>query len=74
MDLLVNGAQYTWSNNQALPVMSLLDRFLINEEWEDKYDRVSQTILPKVASNHTPVFLDGDGVQWGPTLFRFKMK
>ena len=43
-------------NNQS---NSKLDRFLVLEDWEGRFTRVVQCVLPKPVSNHSPILLDG---------------
>ncbi|XP_059446549.1 uncharacterized protein LOC132178109 [Corylus avellana] len=45
----------TWSNRRA---RSRLDRFLISEEWEERYLDVCQKRFPRVLSDHFPVILE----------------
>ena len=49
--------------------MSRLDRFLVLEDWESHFNRVVQSILPRLVSDHFPVLLDGRGVRRGLTPF-----
>jgi hypothetical protein len=30
----MSGGQFTWSNNQAVPTLEKLDRFIVSREWE----------------------------------------
>ena len=52
--------------------MSRLDRFLVSQDWEGHFNGVVQNTLPRLMSNHFPIFLDGGGVRSGPISFRFE--
>ena len=53
--------------------MARLDRYLVSEEWDNYFRGVSQSILPKPASDHSPILLDGvAGLIRGPMPFRFE--
>ena len=52
--------------------MSKLDRFLVSEDWEGHFKGVVQCTLPRPASDHFPILLDGEGVSKGPVPFRFE--
>ena len=69
VDLPLEGDCFTWSNGTAL---SRLDRFLISSDWEGEHMDIRQYCLPRVVSDHKPVFLVGGGMNRGPTPFRFE--
>ena len=53
--------------------MARLDRFLVSKEWDNYFGSVIQSILPKPASDHSPILLDGGGrLNRGPMPFRFE--
>lgn len=49
-----------------------LDRFIISKELENHFSGLIQSVLPKLSSNHFPIFLDGCGMRRGKMLFRFE--
>ncbi|GFZ14522.1 zinc finger nuclease 3 [Actinidia rufa] len=69
IDLPLEGNDFTWNNGTT---SSRLDRFLVCSEWEGSHLDVRQYSLPKVVSDHKPVFLVGGGIHRGPTPFRFE--
>eukprot|EP00268_Persea_americana_P035972 TRINITY_DN35440_c1_g1_i1.p1 TRINITY_DN35440_c1_g1~~TRINITY_DN35440_c1_g1_i1.p1 ORF type:complete len:101 (-),score=4.73 TRINITY_DN35440_c1_g1_i1:471-773(-) len=73
VDIHLAGALYTWLNHQSPPIMSKLDRFLVNNDWIDLYLGVNQCALPKPASDHFPIILHSKCERWGPTPFRFEL-
>lgn len=59
----MRGGGFTWSNRQAVPILSNLDRILVTTYWEDKFPLTTLTSLTRVGSDHTPLLLDmGDNV------------
>ncbi|KAL4201652.1 hypothetical protein AMTRI_Chr02g217240 [Amborella trichopoda] len=48
-DISSTGAKCTWSNNYlSNPIMTRLDRFLVNRTWAELYPRVLARHLPKI--------------------------
>jgi hypothetical protein len=54
------GTRFTWTNKQANPIGSILDRVFISKEWEQKFPKVKVSILTRVGSNYCPLLLDDD--------------
>ena len=52
--------------------MSKLDWFLVSEDWETHFSRVTQCTLPRPVSEHFPILLDGSGVSRRPIPFCFE--
>ena len=52
------GSRYTWTNKQVDPIQSVLDRVLVNNNWEDKYPLVRVTSITRIGSNHNPLIVD----------------
>jgi endonuclease/exonuclease/phosphatase family metal-dependent hydrolase len=52
------GARFTWSNKQANPVRSVLDRVLVSASWEGRFPLVSLCAETRIGSDHTPLILD----------------
>lgn len=44
----------------------------LSKEWEDYFTGVSQVVLPRVISDHCPIKLCPNAVDWGPKPFRFE--
>lgn len=66
-----NVVRFTWSNNQARGAMSRLDIFLTSSEWYLIFTNISQIKLFSPISDHCPVLLDTDEIDWGPKPFCF---
>jgi len=48
----LEGARYTWSSHEGVPVLSRIDRFLFTDEWEDHFQgvhRLSFLRLPQIS-------------------------
>lgn len=72
IDLPLSASKITWTNNQVMLAMSRIDRFLMSKEWEEHFVGVIQYALPRWSSDHRPVKLSLEEVNWGPRPFRFK--
>jgi hypothetical protein len=67
---LVEGS-FTWSNNQAPPSMTRIDRFLVFPDWEENFPDLIQRRLPLPLSNYFPILLDSGGLVRGSRSFKF---
>ncbi|GKV07422.1 hypothetical protein SLEP1_g19203 [Rubroshorea leprosula] len=70
VDLTLVGRKYTWYNFNGQS-MSRIDRFSLSEEWLMKCSDVKQWGLRRTVSDHCPVMLKNDRIDWGPKPFRF---
>ena len=57
VDPPLEGARFTWSSHEEVPILSRIDRFLFSEEWDDHFREVRQLALPKITSDHVPILL-----------------
>ena len=71
-DLPLQGDHFTRSGGHDNCAKSRLDRFLVSSDWENCFSGVVQCILPRPVSDHFLIFLDGGGISFGPTPFRFE--
>ena len=72
-DLSSVGGLFTWRGGINNQQRARLDRFLVNDEWENLFSNVVQTVLPNPLSDHFPIALEGDrGLVRGPSPFRFE--
>ena len=60
IDFPLEGGSFTWSNNHTPPSMSRLDKFLVSPEWDGHFPCLSQRLLPRAVSDHSPVLLDSN--------------
>jgi hypothetical protein len=54
----MSGGQFTWSNNQSVPTLEKLDRFLVSREWELLFPLTTVHKLSREISDHNPIILD----------------
>ena len=65
------GARFTWSNHQASPVWSMLDRVFVSDRWDSLFPRALLKARPAVGSDHVPLVLDA-GILPIATTSRFQ--
>ncbi|GKV21933.1 hypothetical protein SLEP1_g31856 [Rubroshorea leprosula] len=70
IDLPLVGRKFTWYNSNGLQ-MSRIDRFLLSNEWVLKWKDVKQMGLRRTVSDHCPILLKNEKVDWGPKPFKF---
>ena len=58
-DIPMQGDLFTWKGGPNNGRMARLDRFLITEEWDCQFGKVTQRILPRPISDHSPILLEG---------------
>ncbi|GKV25907.1 hypothetical protein SLEP1_g35285 [Rubroshorea leprosula] len=69
VDLPMVGRKYTWYNANG-KYMSRIDRFLVSEEWLMRWCDVKQWGLERTVSDHCPILLKHERVDWGPKPFK----
>lgn len=69
LDFPLLGRRFTWSNNRIRPSMSIIDRFLFSNEWEEHFNGVIQVALPRLISDHCPIKLCSNSIDCGPRPF-----
>ena len=63
------GSSYTWIRPNGY-VKSRLDRFLVSEQWLSLWPESCQHVLQRDISDHCPMILQTNMVDWGPKPFR----
>lgn len=58
MEIKRAGSKFTWTNKQANPIFSNIDRIFASTEWENKFPNCSAYSILRVGSNHSPIILD----------------
>ncbi|KAG6643843.1 hypothetical protein CIPAW_08G014800 [Carya illinoinensis] len=73
MDIPLTAGTFTWSNKREFPSQLRIDRFLLTPEWELHFPNVAQRRLPRICSNHFPIFLDCGDIQRSRRYFKFEI-
>ncbi|KAL5171309.1 hypothetical protein HKD37_11G032808 [Glycine soja] len=63
------GPNYTWIRPNG-HVKSRLDRFLVSDQWLSLWPDCCQHVLQRDLSDHCPIILQTNMVDWGPKPFR----
>ena len=63
------GSMFTWFRPNG-NVKSRLDRFLVSEQWLSHWPESSQHVIQRDFSDHCPIILKTEMVDWGPKPFR----
>lgn len=74
VDLPLKGGKWTWSNKREKPSFSIINQFLISSDLVLKLSGLNQKVFYRPISNHFPILLDSNGIQWGPSSFRIDNK
>ncbi|GKV45963.1 hypothetical protein SLEP1_g52987 [Rubroshorea leprosula] len=70
IDIPLVGRKFTWYQPCG-KLMSRINRFLLSEEWLNKWGEATQWGLTRTVSDHCPILLRHKKVNWGPKPFRF---
>jgi hypothetical protein len=71
----MSGGQFTWSNNQVVPTLEKLDRFIVSREWELLFPLTIVHKLTREVSDHRPIIIDTmEGKENQRREFRFEKK
>jgi hypothetical protein len=71
-ELQRTGSKFTWSNKQTPPILCVLDRVLVSNTWEDKFNLTSVLTAPRLGFDHNPIIVDtGGSVPTQHHYFRF---
>jgi hypothetical protein len=72
IDLPLLGGPFTWSSGSDSPSMSWIDRVLVSTDWEDHFPDVSQKLLPRPISDHSPLLVESDDMARDRSAFKFE--
>ncbi|WJX91755.1 hypothetical protein P8452_73482 [Trifolium repens] len=70
VDLDVLGRKFTWFHSNGT-TMSRIDRALVSNDWISVWGYPSLWVLPRSVSDHCPLVIRYNSVDWGPKPFRF---
>ena len=66
-------ARFTWTNRQAAPTQSVLDRVLVSPEWDLRCPLASLRAITRIGSDHVPLLLSSSDERPSiPPRFRFE--
>lgn len=68
------GEKWTWSNLREHSSSSRIDRFLITTNVLSVLHNLNQKLLSRPTSDHFPILVSSDGIQWGPIPFQIDNK
>ena len=71
-DFSLTEGHFTWIGGLNSQVASRLDHFLISDQWEDHFSAITQSALPRVVSDHSPIVLETGGFSSGKNPFCFE--
>jgi exonuclease III len=71
-EIPLHGRKYTWSNQQANPVLVKLDRVFCSVSWEQRFPNVLLQSMASHASDHCPLLLGLKGNKPGKKRFHFE--
>jgi exonuclease III len=70
IDIPISGKKFSWFSSDDTS-MSRLDRFLLSEGFIEKGGITNQWIAARDISDHCPIWLVSNNLDWGPKPFRF---
>lgn len=62
------GGQWTWTHMRNQPVCSQIDKFLVSPAFLLQYPGIYRKTLQRPISDHFPICLHMDGIQWDQFL------
>jgi hypothetical protein len=64
---------FTWTNNQANPILARLDRIFVSTDWSMNFPLARVKTLDRLPSDHNPLLMDsGDSMARPKKKFRFE--
>lgn len=72
IELNLHGRKFTWTNAQANPTMTRIDRIFCSTAWEETCPTSHLQALPSTLSDHCPLILQGDTQVPKCRTFRFE--
>ncbi|KAG5619926.1 hypothetical protein H5410_005144 [Solanum commersonii] len=63
---------YTWGRGENHRSVSRIDRFLYSSSWEEQLTLIKQTILAKIGSDHNPIMLSCEELNFKKNHFKLE--
>ena len=71
MEIPLSNGKFIWSREGSTNSQSLLDKFLISNNWDDMFANSRVTRQVRLLSDHFPILLEAGSFEWGLSPFRF---
>jgi exonuclease III len=72
VDLPILGRRFTWYKLDDF-AMSRIDRIMVSQDWLSKWKNSSLWALNREVSDHTPLILRNNNLDWGQNLLGFEI-
>lgn len=73
VELKISSRSFTWTNNQEQPILAAIDKFLCNNNFEQKYPLAFVTSKSRAGSDHVPLVINfGVNKPRKPSVFIFE--
>ena len=71
LEIPLSNGKFSWSREGRTVSRSLLDRFLVTDDWDESFVDTRASQKERLASDHFPILLEFGAFEWGPSPFRF---
>ena len=68
IEISPSNGKFTWFRGQS---KSKLDRMFIHSHWLDLFPSIQVSLLKRALSDHCPILVQSQSMNWGPRPFRF---
>lgn len=72
MDVMLQGRQYTWSNEREVPTFVRLDRYMMSTAWVEQYPNTTLRAASENVSDHCPLICEIQTKFPVPNVFRME--
>ena len=70
LEIPLSNGKFSWSREGRSVSRSLLDRFLVTDDWDESFADTRASRKERLTSDF-PILLEADAFEWGPSPFRF---
>jgi mannosylglycoprotein endo-beta-mannosidase len=65
------GGSFTWTNKHEIPIMAILDRVFVSNDWESNFPLATIRSLTRIGSDHNPILVETENeMSIRSTIFR----